>query len=196
MPYNVVSPPLVYTPNRNAHTHTRTKDVHKKAYSHPLWNSLKLKQLKRSSGVERVNRAMELIQWKEIQQGKNTIITPNNIDTAHKQCWKSEARHKRTATIWFHLYDVPPLKKKKNSMRSEIRMVVIFEEEGGVPSQEQSGIAVLSFLSRGWLQGCVPSRITHWVTCFCSLQASICGTLIKLQKSFKCLFLRWSKGRD
>lgn len=46
-----------------------------------------------------------------------SLITSNNIDEFHKQCWLKEARQKRVHVIWFSFYEVP----KQAKLISDVR---------------------------------------------------------------------------
>lgn len=93
-----------------------------------------------------------MIQWEEIQQGKYTIIIPNNIDRAHKH----NAGRMKTDTKEHLPYDSIYMKfetKQNTSMEPEIRIMLIFEEEGDTHHGAAGKVGRILFLVLGrWLQ--------------------------------------------
>ena len=86
---------------------------------------------------------------RKYNRGKNTIMTPNNIDRAHKHDVERMKPDTEEQIPYDSIYRRYSRKEKKQSMGSDIRMVAISEEEEGTPSPGPSGTTARFFFLPG-----------------------------------------------
>ena len=86
---------------------------------------------------------------RKYDRGKNTIMTPNNIDRAHKHDVERMKPDTEEQIPYDSIYRRYSRKEKKQSMGSDIRMVAISEEEEGTPSPGPLGTMARFFFLPG-----------------------------------------------
>lgn len=99
-----------------------------------------------------------------------SLITSNNIDEFHKQCWLKEARQERVHVVWFSFYEVPKQAKLISDVRGH--RVVVTQEIIGREHKVESG---------SWML----------VICFLNLHAGYTSVLILWKHNCLYIYYKW-----